>query len=385
MSKIILSPNGVGTVGKMPAGSRRGSSRSSSSSDSRAQSVSDSTRAAAGIGASFGSHREGVSSDSGNSRGVSYSGSGTGVYGLPAWYISAFSILVISIFGLIALGGSVRLMNAGLACPDWPLCFGDVIPDYHPQVYFEFIHRVLAGLVMIATTTLFIFLWRSRVPRVLKQVAVGAMILLLTQAVFGGLTVLLALHSKVVAAHLGMGTGFFALMLWIYLNVKNGSRDEAKVDGAFQLIPRWVRVVAVGLLLAVYGQILLGGLVASHFASLVCTDFPTCHGEWFPTFSGIIGLHVIHRLGAYTVFTLILAGWLVLRSRVREFPRFKMLGAWMFALVCMQVVIGIANVLLHTPPVIAVAHLAVGTAILGIAVRLLFEASSPLSMSAKGV
>ena len=368
MSKIILSPNGVGTVGKMPAGSRRGSSRSSSDSDSRAQSVSDSTRGGAGIGASTGIHRD-----------------GTGVYGLPSWYVTAFNILIISIFGLIALGGSVRLMNAGLACPDWPLCFGDVIPDYHPQVYFEFIHRVLAGLVMIATTALFVLLWRSRVPRVLKQVAVGAMILLLTQAVFGGLTVLLKLHSKVVAAHLGMGTGFFALMLWIYLNVKNGSTEEGKVEGVFQSIPRWVRVVAVGLLLAVYGQILLGGLVASHFASLVCTDFPTCHGEWFPTFSGIIGLHVIHRLGAYTVFTLILAGWLVLRSRVREFPRFKMLGAWMFALVCMQVVIGIANVLLHTPPVIAVAHLAIGTAILGIAVRLMFEASSPLSLSAKGV
>lgn len=358
MSKIILSPDGVGTVGKMPAGSR---------------SVSDSTRAAAGMSAS----------------------DGTGVYGLPSWYVSAFNILVISIFGLIALGGSVRLMNAGLACPDWPLCFGDVIPDYHPQVYFEFIHRALAGLVMIATTALFIPLWRSRgVPLVLKRVAVGAMILLLTQAVFGGLTVLLKLHSKVVAAHLGMGTGFFALMLWIYLNVKHGSREEATqvrtnaleaggITSALLSIPRWVKGVAVGLLLAVYGQILLGGLVASHYASLVCTDFPTCHGEWFPTFSGIIGLHVIHRLGAYTVFALILAGWLVLRSRAREFPRFKMLGAWMFGIVCLQIVIGIANVLLHTPPVIAVAHLAVGTAILGVAVRLLFESSSPLSPSVR--
>ncbi len=290
----------------------------------------------------------------------------TTLWGLPTWYVPAFNILVIAIFGLIALGGSVRVMNAGLACPDWPLCFGDVIPDYHPQVYFEFIHRVLAGLVMIATTFMFVYLWRSTAPKMLKRVAVGAMILLLTQAVFGGLTVLLQLHSKVVAAHLGMGTGFFALMLWMYLNFKKAGEPFARV-------PRWTSALSIVLLLAVFGQILLGGLVASHFASRVCSDFPTCHGQWFPTFQGIIGLHVIHRLGAYILFTLILGSWLALVFKAREYPRLKMLGGWMFAIVCAQVGVGIANVLLGTPPLIAVIHLAVGTLVLGVAVRLLYE------------
>jgi heme a synthase len=314
-----------------------------------------------------------------------------GPYGLPSWYVPAFCTLVVSTFFLIALGGSVRLMNAGLACPDWPLCFGDVIPDYHPQVYFEFIHRVVAGLVSIATAVLFIMLWRSEGPRSLKQVAAGTTVLLLTQVIFGGLTVLLQLHSKVVAAHLGMGTGFFALLLWMYLHIKNDARvgeRSAGVQSALRsaaaglTIPSWAKKVAVGLLVAVYAQIILGGLVASHFASLVCTDFPTCHGEWFPTFKGIIGLHVIHRLGAYTVFALILAGWLVLRAKAHQFPRLKMLGGWMFAVVCLQIVIGIANVLLHTPPLIAVAHLAVGTLVLSIAVRLLFEVTAKSSASA---
>jgi heme a synthase len=305
---------------------------------------------------------------------VSAKKTSTGVWGLPFWYAGAFNALVIATFALIALGGSVRIMNAGLACPDWPLCFGDVIPDYHPQVYFEFIHRVVAGLVSIMTVALvFLLVFRSTAPRALKMTAAGAVGLLVTQVVFGGLTVLLQLHSKVVAAHLGMGTGFFALLLWIYLSLKN---EKPVVP----FMP-WAKRLTLFMLVVVYAQILLGGLVASHFASLVCSDFPTCHGEWFPTFRGIIGLHIIHRLGGYVVFASSLASLLILtRAFNREaaaeasvqaegMQKLKRLSVYMFLFVCVQVCIGIANVLLHTPPLIAVAHLATGTAVLSIAVR----------------
>ena len=187
--------------------------------------------------------------------GVSSRPRASSVYGLPFWYLSAFNGLVIAVFALIALGGSVRVMNAGLACPDWPLCFGDVIPDYHPQVYFEFIHRVLAGLVTIATLTLqFYLVFRSQAPRWLKNVALGSVILLFTQVVFGGPTVLLQLHSRVVAAHLGMGTGFFALLLWIYLSLKSASEDPRRAAAP------WLKRLSIFLLAAVYGQILLGSI-----------------------------------------------------------------------------------------------------------------------------
>ena len=70
-----------------------------------------------------------------------------------AWPASKwYAALCTEIFILIALGGGVRAMDAGLACPDWPLCFGDYIPDYHPQDFLEFIHRALAGLVGIVST-----------------------------------------------------------------------------------------------------------------------------------------------------------------------------------------------------------------------------------------
>lgn len=272
--------------------------------------------------------------------------------------MTALFSLTVEIFFLVALGGSVRVMNAGLACPDWPLCFGDYIPDYHPQVYMEFIHRVLAGLVSIATAFLTYWLmFRTKAPLFLKRAMVAASVLVLVQALFGGLTVLHKLEAWVVTTHLGLGTGFFAFVLFIYLRMKNPV--SAVITPAKR---KWSIFVAC----AVFGQILLGGLVASHYAALVCTDFPTCHGQWFPTFSGIIGLHVIHRLGAYTLFTVILANLFVMKNK---------LAGWMFGLVCVQIAIGIANVVLFTPPLIAVAHLALATLILSVATRQLHFAN----------
>jgi cytochrome c oxidase assembly protein subunit 15 len=42
--------------------------------------------------------------------------------------------LVASTYVLLVFGASVRVHGAGLACPDWPLCFGEVIPTLNFEV-----------------------------------------------------------------------------------------------------------------------------------------------------------------------------------------------------------------------------------------------------------
>lgn len=284
---------------------------------------------------------------------------------LPKWFAPSLKALIVEVFLLIALGGFVRIMNAGLACPDWPLCFGDYIPDYHPQVYFEFIHRAMAGLVAISAAVLAVTLWLSDRPRAVKLLMAFAMVLLLAQIVFGGLTVLWQLQAGVVATHLGMGTAFFATLLWIYLEV-----TAAKGRGTE---PLTVFAYTRYFLALVYGQILMGGLVASHYAALVCPDFPTCQGQWFPTFQGMIGLHVLHRLMAYGVALSALGNWWVMRRHSNN-TRLRTLSRGILAMVLVQVGLGIGNVLLQTPPLIGVLHLATATGILSLALRQCFLA-----------
>lgn len=277
--------------------------------------------------------------------------------------LKLYKYLCIEVFFLVSLGGAVRAMNAGLACPDWPLCFGDFIPDYHPQVYFEFIHRVLAGIIGIGATYLNIQVMRSTVAtKNTKRLAFFALVLLLAQIIMGGLTVLLRLHEQVVTIHLALGTAFFAISLWIYLSfvfVHDYPGSSASSKGTLP---------TVIFLLSVYFQIILGALVASHYAAQVCTDFPLCHGQWIPTLSGPIGLHVIHRLGAY-VLTVIILGYFVYMWRKVDCPWMKKWARYAFMVLLFQVGLGIANVVNLTPPLLTVLHLATGTFLLGIAVR----------------
>lgn len=293
-------------------------------------------------------------------------------YQLPTWFLKTFRFLVIEVAILIVFGGTVRVMNAGLACPDWPLCFGNYVPDFHPQVYFEFIHRVMAGSVGIITLLLqAVLIFNKKAPARLKILGGLSLLVLMAQIVLGGLTVLLQLKSGIVAAHLGIGTAFFAILLWMSLDLQKAAKNEEPPK-----LPAFVTGWTTFLLVAVYGQLLLGGLVASNYAALACTEFPKCQGVWFPELVGPVGLHMIHRYGAYTIAILVVIN-LILMKRVSPFLR-KQAGMMMGVVFC-QIGLGIANVLFYTPPLISILHLAFALKIFYVAVRQCFYAQTALA------
>lgn len=281
--------------------------------------------------------------------------------------------LCILILSLIALGGATRAMDAGLACPDWPLCFGQFIPDFDVRVYFEFIHRVLAGFIALMTLALSIAIHANpAIPSHIRNLSKFTLVILGVQIIMGGLTVLKLLHFGTVTAHLGLGIAFFGCLVWIYLSIQheesNGSkRPDLNIKGLGRANLLYLLVSSI-----IYIQILLGGLVSSNYAGLACPDWPTCQGRWLPMFGGLVGLQITHRIGAYiSIFAIFGAYYLLSKTNVPK--SLLVTGRWMNGLILAQLLVGIFNVKLGIPPLVTVAHLVFAALIFAFGLRIVFE------------
>ncbi|MDP2316007.1 MAG: COX15/CtaA family protein [Pseudomonadota bacterium] len=262
----------------------------------------------------------------------------------------AFFGLAAVTYGLLVFGASVRVHGAGLSCPDWPLCFGEVIPTLNFEVFLEWGHRVLASVVSFGFLGLGVAVLAAPPMRARAGKLVGiAAVALAAQVILGGLTVLHLLAYWSVTLHLLFGNLFCALLVLTGLSLSEKQVPSASVHP-------WVRAVGALLAAMVVGQMALGGLVSSNYAGLACTEWPTCNGGvWFPVLDGIVGLQIFHRLGAYTLLALSVAFFVLARG----VPALRRPAAVVLGLVLLQALIGITNVLLAMPVEIAIIHSAV--------------------------
>ncbi len=296
-------------------------------------------------------------------------------------------VTLVLVFVLIVWGGVVRLSGSGLAIPDWPLAHGKLVPRAHPNVLIEYVHRVLAGIVGIATLAIAFLVFRSPRwrPR-LSSLAVVALITLVLQIFLGARVVLEELPVDRVVAHLVVAFIFFAVLLRMALIARDaedpagvspaaaagdssagaGSPDPGKLRG----IVLWTRLAAA----AVLGQAALGGWVSSSGAALACPDFPTCQGMWLPPMHGLIGIHYAHRIGAYTVALIILL--LLFRAApLRLPPRARWPLRISGILLATQFFLGVANVVLRVPLPVSAGHLATALILFGTLIVASYEVS----------
>lgn len=254
---------------------------------------------------------------------------------------------VAAVFVLMTLGNVVSATGSGLACPDWPLCHGSLIPPLRTDVLIEYGHRLsaLAATVLILATS--VATLRGPAPAgLLRRLAWLLPALLALQIALGGITVLLKLPHLVSTAHLVNALLILGGLIVLALGLRRPARPPAA--GA----DRTRRLARAGLAVLLV-QLALGGYVRHAGAGLACPDFPLCSGDLLPV-GWLASVHWIHRwLGVLLlgVFVhLALAGRTVATRLVA-------------ALAIAQVSLGVATVLLQLAPPVRAAHAAVGYAL----------------------
>jgi heme a synthase len=265
---------------------------------------------------------------------------------------------VVAVFFLMTLGNVVSATGSGLACPDWPLCHGSVIPPLRLDVLIEYSHRLaaLAATVLIVATTV-LTLRETRAPG-LRRLAWLLPGLLAVQIALGGITVLLKLPHLISTAHLVNAL----LILAGLIVLARGLQDAAPARGRAGDDRLW-RLARVGLIVLLV-QLALGGYVRHSGAGLACPDFPLCSGDLLPT-QWLPGVHWVHRwLGV------LLLGLLIHVAVAGRTTATRLVAA----LAVLQVALGIATVLLQLTPVVRAAHAAVGYSIWAVLVWVSVEA-----------
>jgi len=291
-------------------------------------------------------------------------------------------------FTVIVLGAWVRLSDAGLGCPDWPGCYGQLTwPDASHEIatanqafperpfestkaWREMVHRYLAGTLMLLVFALTWLVWRDpKGRRNLKLLTAILVVLIIFQALLGMWTVTLKLKPIIVMGHLLGGLTSFSLILWLMFSSRSraGPEPDKKTRKIRTMIIAGIAVLGI--------QIALGGWTSANYAALACPDVPTCVGQWWPDANfregfvlwrevgvnyegGIldqqsrIAVHLAHRIGA--VITLLVL--IFLSFRLFKIPQLQTGGRLLMALVLAQFTLGVTNVALFLPLANAVAH-----------------------------
>lgn len=290
-------------------------------------------------------------------------------------------------FCLIVLGAYVRLSDAGLGCPDWPGCFGTLtVPQSQMEIekalqtfpnqiidngkaWKEMVHRYLAGILGFLILTIGILAHKNKNSlKVNIFIPYSLLAIVFFQAMLGMLTVTLLLKPIIVSAHLIGGMTTLAILTYI-------SYEHLYRNSKFALKKSIIFYMTRFSLILIFIQIFLGGWTSTNYAGLACTDFPTCHDQWIPnmdfkngfnifrnlgqTFEGapitidaLQAIQWVHRLGAITVVIF----FSYLSIALMKYKQLRFESMLLLVLLTAQFIIGIANLMLHLPVVLAVSH-----------------------------
>jgi len=350
--------------------------------------------------------------------------------------LTLFSLFLAAV--VIILGAYTRLTDAGLGCPDWPGCYGHLTvplsedkvakanaayperPVEAAKAWNEMIHRYFAGTLGLCVLAIAVIAIKKRHEGLPLKLPILLLGLITFQAALGMWTVTLNLLPVVVMGHLLGGFSVLSCLFILYLRLRN--REQAQIisstvplstaplnvpstekltaeEGSTQRT--LFRFATLGVLVLVV-QIALGGWTSANYAALACTDMPICEEGWQQKldFAGAYSvpeadnyefgahdydermtMHIVHRMGALVTFVYLLAlGVSVLRAKTVTNEQ-KRIGWFMLVTLCVQVSLGVSNIVFMLPLAVAVMHNAVAAVLLLSLLFLVFSLWHRLSAS----
>jgi heme o synthase len=283
-------------------------------------------------------------------------------------------------FGLIVLGGVVRITGSGMGCGDhWPLCDGEWFPPLDLPTLIEIGHRWAAALVSMVVVAMTAVAWvRYRSVRRLRFPATLAMALLVVQVLLGAVTVKLALPPWIVITHLANAMALLAVLIVTALRAGEAEAPPAAAGAHRRQKLVWL-TAGFGFVV-----ILFGAQVANFNAGLLCLGLPLCNGTLLPPAAPLAALHWTHRVLAFLFLGLVLTlGFRVLGSRNPSHPAFRRCTLVLVMVTALQLGIGALMVTRLLPPGFRAAHLMVGTFLWATLVVLVFYSNRTPAQAAE--
>lgn len=258
---------------------------------------------------------------------------------------------VLTAYAEILLGSWTRINGAGMTCPDYPLCRGAVVPSMGGGTVWEWTHRALAATLSVIVVAVLYKCYRQRREAAFVTplaFIVGALFAL--QVFLGAATVHLSNSPASVVWHWATAMLFVASLTVLSLLA------FAQARGRFSTSNRLLTGALAGTAVIAFVTMCVGAYVSSSGAGLACLDVPGCAGNVVVYTAGQY-VQMLHRfvaaacvLSATIVFAL---AWM------RGVPvRVRMMTTVAFALVLVQVFLGLLNVVLRLPIDLREAHAA---------------------------